>query len=344
MNIVQTAPDAAAPDAAAPASASEADPRAARKVLLENAFKHPPALLEPVLLTTPDNVVLRCAAARPAHPRGTVVILTGRGDYIERHYELIDELLERRYAVVVFDWRGQGYSQRLLKNRLKGYVRTFDDYETDLETVMRGLVLPDMPPPHFALGISMGGHILLRASWKHFWFERGMLISPMVAFAHHPYERYYRLLVRVAPWLGFSRAFLPGLPKRLIRPEDAPDNALTSDEERYRREALFLQEFPDVGLAIAPTIGWVRAALKSMNTFNRMVAQGDEPRWPMLALAATRDRLVDPEALRRLARDVGNLDTIFLHKARHDITMERDDIRAQFWAAFDRFFGEEETA
>ena len=340
MNIAQTAPEDAPASAAA---ANEADPRAARKVLLENPFKRRPKLLEPLLLTTPDNITLRCAAARPAHPRGTVVILTGRGDYIERHYELIDELLERDYAVVTFDWRGQGYSQRLLKNRLKGYVRTFDDYETDLETVMRELVLPDMPPPHYALAISMGGHILLRASWKHMWFERGMLISPMVAFARHPHERLYRLLARVAPLLGLSTAFLPGFPKHVIRPEDAPDNAITSDEERYRREALFLREYPDVGMAIAPTIGWVRAALDSMRKFDRMVAQGDEPRWPMLALAAAHDRLVNPEALRRLARDVGNIEAIFLHKARHDITVERDEIRAQFWAAFEWFIEREAT-
>ncbi len=339
MNIAQTARQAAATDVSA------ADPRAARNVLLENPSKRRPAALAPLLLSTPDDITLRCAVARPAaFPRGTVVILGGRGDYIERHYELIDGLLERGFAVATFDWRGQGYSQRLLKNRLKGYVRSFDDYETDLETVMREVVLPDMPPPHFALAISMGGHILLRASWKHTWFDRGMLISPMVAFAHHPRERFYRLLVRVAPWLGFSRAFLPGLPKRLMRPEDAPDNALTSDEERYVREALFLREYPDLGLAIAPTIGWMRAALDSMEKFNHMVAQGDEPRWPLLALAAARDRLVDPEALRRLAREVGNIKATFLHKARHDITMERDEIRALFWTALDEFFGRETQA
>ena len=335
MNFAQTSRHLAA------ANALASDPCAAREVLLENPSKRRPAPLAPLLLKTADGIDLRCAAARPAHPRGTVVILTGRGDYIERHYELIEDLLARRFAVAIFDWRGQGYSQRLLKNRLKGYVRTFDDYETDLKTVMHELVLPDMPPPHFALAVSMGGHILLRTSWKHFWFERGMLISPMVALAHHPYGRLYRLLTRMAPLPGLSKAFLPGLPQRIIRPEDAPDNAVTSDEERYVREARFLREYPDLGLAIAPTIGWVRAALDSIRRFNQMVAQGDEPRWPMLALAAARDRLVDPEALRRLARDVGNIKAIFLHKARHDIAMEREEVRDQFWAAFDEFFGQE---
>ena len=314
------------------------DPRAARAVLLETPEKRAPAGLAPLLVRTPDGFELRCATARPAAgARGTVTILTGRGDYIERHYELIGELLERRYAVAIFDWRGQGLSQRLLRNRLKGHVRSFDEYGTDLETVMRQVVLPDLPPPHVAFAVSMGGHILLKASWKHVWFERGMLISPMIAFPPHPRERWLRLLVHAAPYLGLSRAFFPGLPRRLMRPEDAERNALTTDLERYRREARFLREHPEVGLAAAPTLGWMNAALKSMRDFERTVAAGGEPRWPMLALAAARDALVNPEALRKLAREVGNVKATFLHKARHDITIENDENRALMWAAFDAF-------
>ncbi len=326
---------------AGPATTAEttpADPRAARAVLLETAEKRAPAGLVPQLVRTPDGFDLRCATARPrSGARGTITILTGRGDYIERHYELIGELLQRRYAVAIFDWRGQGLSQRLLKNRLKGYIRSFDEYETDLETMMRQVVLPDLPPPHLALAVSMGGHILLKVSWKHVWFERGMLISPMIAFPHHPYERWLKLLVHTAPYLGLSRAYFPGLPRRLMRPEDAERNALTSDLERYRREARFLREHPEVGLAAAPTLGWMHAALKSMREFERMVAAGGEPRWPMLALAAARDALVNPEALRKLAREVGNVKATFLHKARHDITIENDENRALMWAAFDSF-------
>ena len=320
------------------ATEAKDDPRAASAALLETRDKRPPAGLAARLVRTPDGVDLRCATARPpTGARGTVVILTGRGDYIERHYELIGELLRRRYAVAIFDWRGQGLSQRLLKNRLKGHVHSFEDYETDLETVMRQVALPDLPPPHYAFAVSMGGHILLKASWKHMWFDRAMLISPMVAFPRHPRERWLRLLVRAAPYLGIARGFFPGLPQRLIRAEDAGRNALTTDIERFLREVRFLREHPQAGLAAAPTLGWMKAALDSIRDFERMVAGGGEPRWPMLALAASRDTLVDPEALRRLVRQVGNIKATFLHKARHDITIERDENRALMWAAFDSF-------
>ncbi len=318
------------------------DVRAARAVLLETADKRKPPGLAPLLLQTPDGFSLRCAAARPeGFPRGTVVLLTGRGDYIERHYETLCELLARGFAVAIFDWRGQGLSQRLLKNRLKGHIRDFAEYETDLETVMRHLVLPDLPPPYIALAISMGGHVLLRASWRHVWFDRGMLVSPLVDFPPHPWERWLKPLVTLASHVGLSRAFFPLMPRRLIRPEDFAHNALTSDPRRFLREARFLQRFPEVGVAMAPTIGWMHAALKSIRALRRTVAEGGEPRWPMLALAAARDRLVNPEALRDLAREVGNVKATFLHQARHDITMERDEIRALFWAAFDSFVRED---
>ena len=332
FSILRRKAEALSATASAPAA-----PRAARAVLLETADKRKPAELSPALLTTPDDVTLRCATAKPpTGARGTVVILPGRGDYIERHYETIDGLLTRRFAVVIFDWRGQGLSQRLLANRLKGHVRNFAHYERDLATVMQRLVLAEFPLPHIALAISMGGHVLLKASWRHAWFARAMLISPFIDFPPHPHERWLKLLVQLGPYLGLSRLFFPGLPKRLLRASDFEHNALTSGRARFLREVRFLQQYPDVGVAMAPTIGWMHAALKSVRQLRRMAATG-EPHWPMLALAAAHDRLVNPQALRRLAQAVGSVEAIFLHQTRHDLTMERDEIRALFWAAFDAF-------
>ncbi len=315
------------------------DARAARIVLLETEDKRCPPGLQAVPVKTPDGFTLRAAVARPARARGTVVLLPGRGEYIERHYETIGELLARRFAVVDFDWRGQGLSQRLLKNRLKGHVRSFDDYEVDLEAVMRRLVLPDMPPPYHALGISMGGHVLLKASWKHVWFERAMLVSPFIDFAPHPRGTVLRRLARLGGLPGLSRAFFPVMRRRLPTAADFAGNSITHDRQRYLREVKFLQGFPEVGVAASPTFGWLHAALRSVQALQRMVDAGGEPRWPMLALAAAHDALVDAEALRRMARVVGNLSATFLHRSRHDILMERDVVRDMFWAAFDQFIG-----
>ena len=106
---------------------------------------------------TSDGVNLRFARwAPPPGRKGTVVVMQGRAEFIEKYFETVRDLRARGFAVATFDWRGQGLSDRRLSDRHKGYVRNFANYITDLEAVMEQVVLPDCPPPIFALGHSMG--------------------------------------------------------------------------------------------------------------------------------------------------------------------------------------------
>ncbi len=66
------------------------------------------------------------------------------------------ELHARGFAVATMDWRGQGLSDRALADRRKGYIRNLSQYDTDLSAFMKQVVLPDCPPPYFALAHSMG--------------------------------------------------------------------------------------------------------------------------------------------------------------------------------------------
>src|SRR5574340_1162169 len=104
---------------------------------------------------TRDGVTLRVARwAPPPGRKGTVVLLQGRAEFIEKYFECVRDLHARGFAVATFDWRGQGLSDHALSNKRKGYVRSFSDYAIDLETVMHEIVLPDCPPPIFALAHS----------------------------------------------------------------------------------------------------------------------------------------------------------------------------------------------
>ena len=104
-------------------------------------------------LRTRDGAALRFARwSPPPGRRGTVCVFQGRAEFIEKYFETVRDLQARGFAVATLDWRGQGMSQRRLANRRKGYVRSFADYDVDLETFVREVVLPDCPPPVFALG------------------------------------------------------------------------------------------------------------------------------------------------------------------------------------------------
>src|SRR5436309_1015914 len=123
-------------------------------------------------LNTPDGVALRFARwAPPQGRKGTVCLFQGRSEFIEKYFETVRDLRARGFAVATLDWRGQGLSDRTLRNPRKGYVRSFAQYQIDLETFINEIVLPDCPPPLFALGQSMGATVLLRAAYAgHRWF------------------------------------------------------------------------------------------------------------------------------------------------------------------------------
>ena len=135
------------------------------------------------MLKTRDGCRLRFARwAPPPGRKGTVCLFPGRAEFIEKYFETVRDLRARGFAVATLDWRGQGGSdQRLIRNPRKGYVRRFSDYNIDLETFIHEVVLPDCPPPVFALAHSMGATVLIRAAHQgHRWFDRMVLLAPMI--------------------------------------------------------------------------------------------------------------------------------------------------------------------
>src|SRR5205807_39774 len=114
--------------------------------------------------------------------RGTVAVLGGRGEFIEKYFEVAHDLLRRGFTVATMDWRGQGGSERTLRNPLKGHVDDFSHYEHDLHALLEQVMAPFCPRPWFALAHSMGAAVLLSmAEADRCPFERLVLTSPMIA-------------------------------------------------------------------------------------------------------------------------------------------------------------------
>jgi lysophospholipase len=86
----------------------------------------------------------------------------------------------------------------------------------------------------------------------------------------------------------------------------------------------------------APTIAWLRAAFRIMARF-RDPRFAIETMTPILIIAAGDDKIVDTAATERFAARLKNGRCITLADSRHEVIMERDTIRDQFWAAFDAF-------
>ncbi|BBF93565.1 alpha/beta fold hydrolase [Blastochloris tepida] len=288
-------------------------------------------------IQTRDGVGLRFARFAPivTPRRGTVCLFTGRAEQIEKYFETVENLRQRGFAVAMLDWRGQGGSDRLLKNPRKGFVRSFDDYELDIETFVREVVYPDCPPPFFALAHSMGGTILIRAAKRgRRWFERTVAVSPMIQIRLKR-GRLARGAAQFFRSAGLGGLYVPGgkPTDMLSRPFEV--NRLTSDAARYARNAEIARTYPRLGLG-SPTIAWVDAAFRVTEEFADP-AYPSSLRHPLLLVSAGNDQIVaTPEADRFALRLLGGAGLV-IPGARHEILQERDTVREQFWAAFDAF-------
>ena len=289
----------------------------------------------------PREIQLRWAVWRPAlATRGTVCVFHGRTEFIEKYYEVVEDLLVRGFTVATLDWRGQGGSSRLRGGAGgggHGHVTSFSEYIDDLSAFMRQVVYPHCPAPHFALSHSMSGPVMLLAAARRrpFWFERVVLSAPML-----------RLPLPVLGPRGLrglagsmSSAGLGGMPVGRAR-HDEPEaafagNALTSDRRRF----LTARAMTDAAPALAvgpPTVGWLSAAARAMDQcFDLRLPRRVQV--PVLFVGAACDTVVSTRATEELARRMRSASYVMIPNAKHEILMERDALRDQFWSAFEAF-------
>lgn len=295
-----------------------------------------------------DGVKLRTARWVPASaPRGTVAILGGRAEFIEKYFETIQQLLDRGFAVATLDWRGQGGSARQLKNPRKGHIDDFSLYERDLDALVGEVLGPSCPRPWFGLCHSMGAAILLAvARAGRCPFDRLVLTSPMIALSALKRPHFARVAAEALDAIGLGGAFAPGGGSKMVLSGPFAGNPLTSDPTRFARISGVVAAAPELGLGW-PTVGWLHAAFRLMREFE----DPDFPRrtlTPALVVASGADRVTDTRAAERFASRLRAGRLIVIDGAEHEIMMERDIFRDQFWAAFDAFIpgaeGEKEQA
>src|SRR5258708_32495117 len=201
-------------------------------------------------IKTPYGAEWRFALWAPARNRkGTVCVFTGRSEQIEKYFETVRGLRDRGFAVAMVDWPGQGPSSRRLRDPRKGYVRDFSDYEVDLETFVQQVVLPDCPPPHFALAHSMGGAVLLRVAHAgKRWFDRMVLSAPMIDLPGRSTSFLPRAFLRLLRLARQSGRHIPGCGHAVTGASSFVNNPLTSDPVRYARKVTILEVDPNHGL------------------------------------------------------------------------------------------------
>ena len=288
---------------------------------------------------TAGAVKLRTARFEAEGP-GLCLILNGQTEFIEKYFEVIDEFRGRGFSVVTFDWRGQGGSDRLLPDRRKAHIEDFTAYDQDLDAVIREVVRPlatERGVKPITVAHSMGGNILLRRLHDvQGEFAAAILSAPMVGIT--PRGVPWWLVEQIADRLnrnGPSPDFVWGMGKRDQLKLPFALQIVTSDPKRYARNQALLAAAPELRLN-GPTWGWLGAALHSIALLEKPgYAEAIETR--ALVIGAGRDRVCDTGAIRAFAARMPQAEYVEIEGAQHELLMERDPLRAKWWAAVDAY-------
>lgn len=296
------------------------------------------------MVRTPDDISIRCARwASPADCKGTVCLFPGRTEFIEKYFEVIGELRSRGFAVATFDWRGQGLSDRLLGDPRKSHVNDFAQYGIDFDAFMDQVVRPNCPPPLFGLAHSMGAAILLHALRGRQWFDRVVVTAPMIRLADNRLLPATIAAARMMHWAGLGNSYVPGggpaapstIPALPASTMPFPVNRVTSDPVRHARTAAIIDAEPALATG-APTATWLHCAARAMAEFADS-SFAAKLRQPLLILACGGDRIVSTAAITDFAGRLPSGIHLVVDRAEHELLMEKDAYRAQFWAAFDGY-------
>lgn len=279
--------------------------------------------------------------------RGTILLFGGRTEFIEKYFEVVTQLRERGFAVATMDWRGQGLSARGTENRLKGHIDHFNEFDRDMAKFMKLVGERNLPQPLIGMAHSMGGNNLMR--WLHLADTdaplaaglptmKGVALSaPMVDLRLSTGAMLsMRLMGFTGIALGLGDKYLPGGgDDKAVGLDAFEDNIVTSDPERFARQVAIVKANSELALA-SITLGWAGSAAESIDLLqsDSFVAS---IKTPVLFAGAEKDVLVSEKQVAAYARRVRGSTYVKCEGCKHEILMERDELQAPFWTAFDGF-------
>lgn len=305
---------------------------------LHNDLAEGPARGAAWWLTTSDGVRIRFGcwpAGAAARPAGTVFLFPGRTEYVEKYGRLAGDLAAQGYAMVAIDWRGQGLADRLLADRMVGHVGRFSDYQLDVDAMMAAAREMELPQPWFLMSHSMGGCIALRSLLCGLPVKAAVFSAPMWGIGIKPHLRPGAWVVStLAPLVGQGGAYSPGTgPASYVVDAPFADNSLTTDRDMWDYMGRQVRGCPGLALG-GPSMRWLGESLREM----RRLRHGPLPVTPTLVGLGTRERIVDPLAVRAVMARWTAAEFLVIDGSEHEMLMEVPAIRAQFMAAVTALF------
>lgn len=275
----------------------------------------------------------------PEGTRGTVILMPGRTEFIEKYGLTAGRLHGLGYASIAIDWRGQGLSDRHMADRRIGDVADFEEYQRDAEVLLTTARTLGLPEPWHILAHSMGGCIALRALINglqdRFPVRSAAFSAPMWGISIPLHERPSAWIL--AHWAVAFDRWQRVTPKTTLMNyvQVAPfkGNQLTSDSDMYDHLRNMTTHHPELALG-GPSLRWLLRALQETRALSRLPS----PSIPALTFIGSDERVVESSRIRRrMAKwPEGRLHRLL--RARHELLMEKPAIRDTIYAALATHF------
>jgi len=298
--------------------------------MLPGKFKQPAEFQWGAFINT-KGAKIRYGRLVPAGAvKGSLVLVTGFRECIEKYFEVVQDLTAKGFVVWVMDWRGQGGSDRYLaeapqKMHSEGYaeqIETLHQFATKIVDQSGG--------PLVLFAHSMGAHIGLRFLNEHEGvFDSAVLTAPMLDIATGGVPKpVARQLARLARLRGTLEKYVPGGADWDTAREPFTGNVKTSDRERFGVVPEIYAQKPELKMG-DPTYGWLWHTFQSIDVLNRddyLAAI----KTPIFMQVSGKDAVVDNAALENAVSILPCCTRLDVPEAKHEIWMEREDLRSLF--------------
>ena len=303
----------------------------------EHALSEGPADVVVGWTRAADGVRLRFGLWQVPDAKGTILLFTGRTEYLEKYGRVIKELTAQGYCVASIDWRGQGHSDRLMTDPRLGHVAHFRDYQLDVAALVSEVEAAGLPGPRFLIAHSMGGAIGLRALIDGLDVRRAVFSGPMWGiYAPKHIETVSLMLLAFATRLGQAHRLVPGTQvEGHVTATDFKDNKLTTDRESYDYITRQSKSVPAFSLG-GPTFHWLGQALGEIETLH----EDAKPEIPVRVFVGRADPIVHRKMIGALVESWPSATLDFLPGGKHELMIEMPELRNRFMRETVAFFDE----
>lgn len=268
---------------------------------------------------------LRYFHRQNGHPN-LLIISPGRSEVIEKYAELIFDLKEKQYDILVFDQLGQGLSQRYTEDSQVGHIETYDKYVAALKELLDQKAFANYQKK-VLYGHSMGAVIshLFAAKNPHA-VNKLILSAPSyqinLGVLNRPVAKGLLWAMKVA---GMEKSYGPGLGP--YKREKFEENTLTNSQVRFTEyRAELFNRHPDLALG-GPSVNWIDRSIR----IGEKLEKGEyKVSIPMVILQAEKDTVVINEGQDNVCPHQEQCRIIKIKDSKHEAFIENDMIRNSF--------------